>query len=706
MNISIIKLEKYKKEYKILLIVILLGICCVLTYYFHAILKTGKIFTYFFYIPIILSCIWWNRKGLLVATFLAVLLILSHIFIRVGPIIADDYIRVLMFIVIGSIIASISERISRSTEKIKSERSFSDNVIAAVPDPLLVLDKDLMVKEANISFCKLFRIESEKVIGNHIANILGDKGKELIPELSKLFRTEDIMNDFELHYYSENLGERIFDIRAKRLVSADELLLVMEDITKHNKVDEKLRIFAKFMNSSIDGIAIGGHNGRITYVNKEFIKMFGYSEEELIGKEITFIYPESEIPKLKKALNETMEGGWRGVLIGKRKDGKLFPMDISSSRIAEGEDKISVIIATHRDISEHVENVKQIQLQRKWLESFVQYSPLGIVKIDNNNKVISCNSVFEKIFQYRESEIVGKGIDELIAGKEFIKEAQAITRKSTIDGMSSKVITKQRRKDGTWVDVEVFAVPIKIGDKLYGQFGMYYDITNRKKAEEELRGSRKQLRKLAAHLQSVREEERTWIAREIHDELGQTMTALKMNLSWLNNKITKKQKILKEKTKTMLNLIDGTIQNVQRISTELRPGILDDFGLPSAIEWYTEEFQKRTGIQCKVTINPEDIILAKDLSMSIFRIFQETLTNVARHAKATNVRASLRVKDNMLELKVRDNGIGIKKEQISNYNSLGLISMRERVYPWGGDFKIKGIRNKGTTVTLTIPLQK
>jgi signal transduction histidine kinase len=234
---------------------------------------------------------------------------------------------------------------------------------------------------------------------------------------------------------------------------------------------------------------------------------------------------------------------------------------------------------------------------------------------------------------------------------------------------------------------------------------LHYAI-ERKRAEDKLSLSYERLRNLARHLQSIREEERTCIAREIHDELGQALTALKMDMSWLSNRLAEDKRLLFEKTKSMLNLIDVTLKAVKRISTELRPGLLDDLGLAAAIEWQAEEFQNRTGCKCELTIDPKDIVLDDDRSTAIFRIFQEALTNVARHADATMVKASLIEKADKLELRVEDNGCGITLEQISDPRSFGLIGIRERVHPWGGEVKIKGVRNSGTTVTVTVPLNR
>jgi signal transduction histidine kinase len=204
----------------------------------------------------------------------------------------------------------------------------------------------------------------------------------------------------------------------------------------------------------------------------------------------------------------------------------------------------------------------------------------------------------------------------------------------------------------------------------------------------------------------VREQERTNIAREIHDELAQALTALKMDLSWLHNKFQRDQVQLIEKTRSMSGLVDDTIQVVKRISAELRPGILDDLGLVAAIEWQADEFQNRTGIICRVDVYPDDLPADQESSTAIFRIFQETLTNIARHALATRVTVDLAEKTGSLKLRVVDNGIGISEEQIHDPKSFGLIGMRERVYPWGGHVIIKGLPGKGTTVEVDLPQKK
>lgn len=227
---------------------------------------------------------------------------------------------------------------------------------------------------------------------------------------------------------------------------------------------------------------------------------------------------------------------------------------------------------------------------------------------------------------------------------------------------------------------------------------------DRQRAEDKLRRSLDQLRALTTYLQYVREEERTRIAREVHDELGQALTGLKLDMSWLASRLQKTTPALTDKAKTMTAHIDETIQTVRRIATELRPGILDSLGLVAAIEWQANEFQTRTGVPCTVTTSVAEVPWEHDFATVFFRIFQETLTNIMRHAKATRVDVELRPDDRHLVLVVRDNGRGISEEEIAGTRSLGLVGMRERAMLIGGEVTLQGSPGKGTTVTLRVPL--
>jgi len=220
---------------------------------------------------------------------------------------------------------------------------------------------------------------------------------------------------------------------------------------------------------------------------------------------------------------------------------------------------------------------------------------------------------------------------------------------------------------------------------------------------ERLKESEDKLRRLAAHLISVREEERAHIAREIHDELGQVLTGLKMEVTWLAKRL--RDKPLIEKTDSMCKLIDTTVQTVRKIATGLRPEMLDDMGLIAAVGWQAKEFQKRTGIRCRAKLPPE-VKFDMDISTTMFRIFQEILTNVARHSRATRVDIELIVSEERVGLEVTDNGVVIADSDLNGKKSLGLLGMNERALLFGGEVRVTGTPGHGTRVSVSIPVKQ
>jgi signal transduction histidine kinase len=248
--------------------------------------------------------------------------------------------------------------------------------------------------------------------------------------------------------------------------------------------------------------------------------------------------------------------------------------------------------------------------------------------------------------------------------------------------------------------VDYMVKPI-VPEVLKFKISVFVDLYNKNLA---LRKSEENLRALAARLQSVREEEWTRIAREIHDELGQALTGLKMDLTWVAKKLPLDQKALAAKIRSIFDVIDGTIQSVRKIATRLRPEVLDELGLAPAIDWQAKEFQKRSGIRCRLFLPSDALALDRERSTAAFRVFQELLTNIARHANATRIDVAMQVDSGALVLAVEDNGKGIEEAAIFSPKSLGLLGMRERVLPFGGKVEFARAGDQGTRVTVSIPL--
>lgn len=276
--------------------------------------------------------------------------------------------------------------------------------------------------------------------------------------------------------------------------------------------------------------------------------------------------------------------------------------------------------------------------------------------------------------------------------KALFAEKIANVFKSGIDHVEGDLLVKDNQK------IPFYFTGIFI--KYNGEdcmMGVGIDISEKVKTQKELRD-------LATHLQNVREEERTRIAREIHDELGQQLTGLKMEISWLNKKIKPENIEVSNKLKDALFLIDDTVKNVRRIATQLRPSMLDDLGLVSAMEWQSDEFQKRFHIKSDLETNLGNVKINAEKSTAIFRIFQESLTNVLRHSKATAVNTLLTIEDDVLVMSITDNGIGFNETEINKKQSLGILGMKERTIMLGGSYQISSKENEGVMVLVKLPL--
>jgi PAS domain S-box-containing protein len=535
---------------------------------------------------------------------------------------------------------------------------------------------------------------------------------------------------------------------------------VMANERKRVEAEGRLSLFNKLINQSSDFVFIvDAGQGCIIEVNDATCDTLGYRREEMLALKVEDISEGmvdytvwrehvSEIAEIGQML---MEDRLR------RKDGTTFPVEVNVKYTEhekkdylvaivrditgrkEIEDRISVTNAVLKLFvqkitrSEYLDSV--VEILRKWSRCF----SVGIRSLDERGHIpYESFTGFSQEFIDSESNLsVGKdqcACIRVITGKPDPWDMAFMTRGGSFyfnnafelsGGLSDAEKSRFCSMCVRYGFKSLAIVPVRYHEKVIGVIHLADDTEGMLpltrvefietlapiigeaicsfNAAEELRRSQEEMRSLTAHLQEVREAERTAISREIHDELGQIMTALKIDLSWIKNKYS--DHMLLEKTGAMMSLVDSTIQTIKRIITELRPNILEHLGLIPALEWQAEEFQRITGIPCDFICTTSEIVLEKNISIHIFRIFQEILTNIARHAGATNVDVYLELGDDHLILNVADNGKGITEGKISNSSSFGIMGMRERAYSIGGDLKIVGIPQKGTTITLTVPVQ-
>jgi len=330
----------------------------------------------------------------------------------------------------------------------------------------------------------------------------------------------------------------------------------------------------------------------------------------------------------------------------------------------------------------------------------------GIVATDESHNILVFNPAAERMFGLSAKAVIGHSLDTLLPHR--LRDAhQQHVGAFTESGDASKSMGPQleitgRRADGTEFPIESTISQTLIGGKRQ-LTAVLRDVTERRRNEENLREMNAQLRKLSESLQSVREEERSRISRELHDELGQQLTGLKLEFSWLSNRMLEGREVTRDEINAMRLLLDKALASVRRISTELRPLILDDLGFAAAVAWQIDEFGKRTGITTEQDLTAADTVADEALASGLFRIVQESLTNVARHADATSAEVRIVSDTESLILTVHDNGKGIN-HSLGRSTGIGLVSMRERAIALGAVFAIHSNPGEGCTIEVRLPL--
>lgn len=448
--------------------------------------------------------------------------------------------------------------------------------------------------------------------------------------------------------------------------------------------------------------------------NEGFKDLFGYKDSEIEKTSVSWTsrIHDDDKERILTGVNNAINSGhefWFDEYSFRKKDG-TYAYVFDRSYIIKDDNGIpcrmvgSMIDITYR---RKMENELK-ESEEKW-RSLFENSPSLIFTVDKNVKVTGINrSLSTRIDR---DEIIGTDGYALIHTDE-IPRIKEIIKKIFTSGIADSFTVKSAENDGgNYYSVQ--AVPQLRDNIIEGITFIATDITEKIRSEEKIRVTNQKLHALAAHLQTIREEERTMISREIHDQLGQELTALKMDIAFLSRKIDKIRLTGKDEwdelskgLKSMSEITDQTIASIRRIARELRPDVLDKLGLKEAIEWQAEEFTKRTGIDCIVSLPSSDFNFDRLLENTIFRIVQESLTNVARHSQATRSKISISITVGGICVSIEDNGKGITQEEIDNAKSLGLVGIKERAYSVNGKLSIEGKKDKGTILKILIPLNK
>ena len=487
-----------------------------------------------------------------------------------------------------------------------------------------------------------------------------------------------------------------------------------EEVRERRRAEELMREseqrFRTLAETATDTIVTIDGASRILFANSAAERLFGYSKQELLGQPLTILMPERFRAVHEEALARYLETGnrhtvWNSMeLTGLRRDGKELSLEVAFGEIREnGEHTFTGII---RDISQRKRADEAVRASEIRFSSAFNSNPSLSTISTLDGRFLNVNEQFLQSSGYSREEVIGKTALELAMWPNPDNRARlmAILKgKGYVRGFEVELKTKKGERRVLLLSVERIEIE---GQPCLLHSGQ--DITDRTLAEAALRHSEERLRALSARLQLVREEEGKRIARAIHDELGSALTGLRWDLEGIAENLEGtpdgiKFQEVRGKIPPMMALIESTINTVRRISSDLRPPFLDDLGLIAAVEWQLQQFQSRTGILCDCETALDKWELDPDRATAVFRIFQEILTNVLRHAQATRVHVEILKDSNTVLLDVQDDGRGITESEKANPRSFGLLGMRERALLFGGEVVITGTPGEGTHVVVRVP---
>ena len=542
--------------------------------------------------------------------------------------------------------------------------------------------------------------------------------KEHHKELPFILVTGSVSEEFAVKIMQFGADDYILKNNLTRLPSAITQAIDRHEIKQEKKKAEQdlknahERLLFHLENTPL-GFIEWDENLFVKSFSKRAEAIFGWTENEVIDNKmngIDYVHLD-DMQLVAENTRMLFEGKLERNNIQHRnytKSGKIIWCEWFNSAMKDKDGKVNTMLSLVQNISERKYAEERLKETQYFLEKATDVAKLGywVLELSTTNQKLDWSKGTLAIFGLDRAEFNGK-VETFFKmvhpeDSEMVNDAYQNAIQLIKDyNIDHRIVLN----DGTmkWVHQQAEVTLNEKGNPTM-MIGFIQDISKRKKEEKELQELNEQLRSLTAHLQTVREGERTSIAREVHDELGQQMTSLKMEIGLLKNRTEKEFPDISKKAELMMEMINEAIKTIRRIITSLRPGILDDLGLEAAIEWQAKDFENNSNIECLLITVIDKERLSPNINTTVFRIFQEALTNVKRHANATKVNAKLITDNNMLSLEIADNGIGISDERKANKTSFGLLGMKERAAMLNGLVDIKRLQEGGTKVTLKIPL--
>ncbi len=483
------------------------------------------------------------------------------------------------------------------------------------------------------------------------------------------------------------------------------------ELALNSSLHDAKNSYLALTNQQLAGVAkIEVSTGRYLAVNAQFCNMLGYSEQELLGKTNSDVTHPDDQQATKQhiaaALAGTADASTAFHKRYVRKDGSIRHASIGFNIITNPETGAAESVGLIQDVTASVDQQQRLKDEENRLSIIIQNSMDAIIVIDAQEKIQIFNAAAEQMFGYIGKNTLTLSLSTLIPRAQrtvhHVHIQDFLHSGKTARKMGAYMVVQGLRANGELFPIEASISRAMSGGKTYMTV-IIRDLTERVKTQNELKRTQMELRELSMASQTAREEEKSRISRELHDELGQSLTALKMDLSWLQSHQSNHVAGRSERLLAMQSILDSTVTATRRIAADLRPLMLDDLGLLAALEWLTQDFVRRTSVPCEMLV--DDTVGDADdrIQSALYRSVQECLTNIARHAQASQVKIEIKVKPSVVQLHVHDNGKGILDLARSKQGSFGLIGMRERIYILGGSVVIESPPGDGTHVTIELP---
>jgi PAS domain S-box-containing protein len=609
------------------------------------------------------------------------------------------------------IVRDITER-KRMEEALQESEEKYRSLFETANEGIFLADETGRFVDVNREACKSLGYSKEELLRLSIREIDSDpRGHEPFFKVRDgllkrvIFEANQRRKDGTL--LSVEIAGSSFTSRGKRI-----FLGIARNIIERKQAEERLRLLSSAIEQSSDGIAVTDLEGNLLFVNNAFATMHGYAAEELVGRHLSLFHTTEQMPSVEAANQQVQNTGeFSGEIWHVRRGGMVFPTLMHNSLLLDETGNAIGMIGSLIDITEHKRAEKALRESEERYRELFETSLDGIAVTDIEGCYLDCNQAYLDLLGYDGvDELRSRSYKEVTPPEYHELEDRIIKEQTLVRGYCDEYEKEYIRKTGERIPVTLRAwLRRDPANQPGGRWVIIRDITERKQVDEVLRESEERLRYLSSQLISAQEEERKRISLELHDEMGQALTAIGLNLESIGKELPPEHAaIIKNKLAETISLVEHASDHVRDLSLDLRPSMLDDLGLVPTLRWYVNSYEKRTETPVIFEALNLGERLTPEVKIVLYRVVQESLNNIRKHAQAKKVKIRLEQKKKKIGVLIEDDGIGFYPDRVVSKTTpvkgIGLLGMQERVRLLGGSLKIRSREGQGASIFVELPL--